>query len=164
MCENKSHPPIPAGWLLLFPWALCEQLSPWSPAGPSLPGGSSSVFAQLQSVPAPGPHLARVGDVPRFRRTMQRAPAAGQPSAKFGCICEVQHNTSATAECVLQGKGKAWWENRAAFQSNDKCADACMAQIPERLEESLKWKELFFYVAKKIEHYFGGMRRNVIRA
>lgn len=38
-----------------------------------------------------------------------------------------------------------------------------MAQIPERLEESLKWKELFFYVAKKIEHYFGGMRRNVIR-
>lgn len=32
-----------------------------------------------------------------------------------------------------------------------------------RLEESPKWKELFFYVAKKIEHYFGGLRRNLIR-
>lgn len=38
-----------------------------------------------------------------------------------------------------------------------------MAQILERLEKSCKWKEVFFYVAKKIKLCFGGMRRNVIR-
>lgn len=104
------------------------------------------VCSQLLSASAPGPCLARVGDVPGFRRAMQKAPAAGQPWASFGCICEVQHKASATAERVVQCEGKAWWENRAEFQSNDKRAGVCMAQIPERLEESLKWKELFFYV------------------
>lgn len=89
------------------------------------------VCAQLLSVPSPGPCLAKMGAVSCFRRAMQKAPAAGQPWAKFGCICEVQHKANPTAECVLHCKGKARWENRAEFQSKDKHAGACMAQIPE---------------------------------
>lgn len=35
--------------------------------------------------------------------------------------------------------------------------------ILERLEKSFKLKEIIFYVAKKMELCFGGMRRNVRR-
>lgn len=114
MCENKRDPSIPAGWLLL-PWALCEQLSPLSAAGPSLPGASSSVCAQLLSVPASGPHLAREGDVPCFRRAMQKAPAAGQPRVKFGCICEVQHNPSRVCSSV-EGESMVGEQSRVSKQ------------------------------------------------
>lgn len=176
---QKSCVKTRAGWLLLC-WALCEQLSPLSPAGPSLPGASSSVCAQLLSVPssslcpAPvcaqllsvpssGPRLARVGECALFQKGLAKGTSCRAALSWVWVCLWSTAQCSATAESDLQREGEAWWENRAEFQSNDKRAGVCMAQIPERLEESLKWKELFFYAAEKIEHYFGGMRRNVIR-
>lgn len=121
------------------------------------------VCAQLLSVPASGPRLARVGECALFQKGLAKGTSCRAALSWVWVCLWSTAQCSATAESDLQREGEAWWENRAEFQSNDKRAGVCMAQIPERLEESLKWKELFFYAAEKIEHYFGGMRRNVIR-
>lgn len=87
MCESKRHPSIPAGWLLL-PWALCEQLSPLSPAGPSLqvqaavsvPGSSlcpAPVCACLRSPFDQGGGVCLVSQGPCKRHQLQGSLGLG---------------------------------------------------------------------------------------